>query len=186
MSVGACEPLKWAYQADDTRTEYTQLYKVKGIVIMSKDTDTITSIEELTTISKEGKEIEVVLDTPVTRNTVIMIQEVLSYGTDNVGTYLTVTPDKDEHGEAKYTGVVLGDTEDGDIQLYTLMGESGTPEIWTITSGLRLEGDGQTTGDSVKLGGAIRFLAKDSNIHDGVGSYGMKTVTHIDVINKYV
>ena len=186
MMVGACTPLKWEYQDEDIRTEYPKLYKVKGMPIMSKDTDYIEHLDELVELAKAGREVEVILDSPVNVNQVIMVQEVLNHGTTSVGTYLDTTPHKNEQGEAMYTGIVMGETEEGDVNIYTLKGESGDPELWVVGGNLELvEYGSPTTGDKVKLGGAIRFLAKDSDIVDVPGGE-YKILSNIDVINKYV
>lgn len=186
MVVGACTPLKWDYQDEDTRTEYPKLYKVTGMPIMSKDADNIEHLDELVVLAKEGREVEVIIDTKVNENQLIMVQEVLNHGNTSVGTYLDTTPHKNEQGEAMYTGIVMGKTEDGDVNVYTLQGESGDPEQWVVGGGIELaDFNSPTTGDKVKLGGAIRFLAKDSDISDVPGG-NYRILSNIDVINKYV
>lgn len=198
MTVGECKPKTWEYQEqeNDRNTDYVQLYRVKGMPIMSKETDTILSINELVGLSQEGKEIEVIIDSPVETGTIILLQEVLSHGKMNVGTYRDATPEKNELGEAKYTGVVMGYDKEGIVQVYTLMGDIDIPQIWHVHEDLVLQDteavEPQTQQEStdgktqVKLGGAIRFIARDEDFIGGDMGEGIRHITKIDVINKYV
>lgn len=195
MHVGECVPKVWGYQEQesDRGEDFVDLYKVKGMPVLSKEMDTIDGIEELVVLAKEGKEIEIIIDEPVEVGTIIMVQEVLNHGHTNVGTYKEATPEKNELGEAKYTGIVMDVNKDGNIQIYTLFGNAGQPKLFIVNEGLVLQ-DSDTTNQQqvqtgqtlVKLGGAIRFIARDEDITKVVEAESSVYLSKIDVINKYV
>lgn len=198
MVVGKCEKIEWGHLQDAHNTEdIKELYRVKGMPILSKEEDVILSITELVELAQSGKEVEVIIDAQVNEGTIIMVQEVLSYKDKNVGTYREATPVKNEQGEAKYTGIVMGYDESGAVQVYTLMGDVGLPEQWLILEGLELQDTELEEGyditnqsaSKVRLGQAIRFVAKDSDflsVEDVPYPVEERIIQKIDIINKYI
>lgn len=194
MAVGECKKVEWAYQQEsDNKEEFVDLYKVKGMPIMSKETDTILSLDELVELPQTGQEVEVIIDSPVEPDDIIMVQEILSHGNTHVGTYRDATPEVNDEGEAKYTGIVMGYDEDGNVQVYTMFGRLGTSKIWHVHDGvtlkdteLPLEEEVETEKTQIKLGGAIRFIANDNDFIGNDTEDGHRHLAKIDVINKYV
>lgn len=197
MAVGECKKVEWAYQQEsDSKDEFVSLYKVKGMPIMSKEADTILSVDELVGLAQAGQEVEVMVDSPVELGQIILVQEILSHKNLHVGTYRDATPEVNEEGEAKYTGIMMGYDKNGRVQIYTLMGREGSSEIWHVEGGVALKDTelplGEEVGDieegrtQVKLGGAIRFIANENDFIGEGAIDGHRHLAKIDVINKYV
>ena len=197
MAVGECKKVEWAYQQEsDIKDEFVSLYKVRGMPIMSKETDTILSVEELVELAQAGQEVEVMVDSPVEPSQIIMVQEILSHKNLHVGTYRDATPEVNEEGEAKYTGIMMGYDKNGRAQIYTLKGRAGSSEVWHVEGGVALKDTelplGEEVGDveegrtQVKLGGAIRFIANENDFIGEGAIDGHRHLAKIDVINKYV
>lgn len=189
MSVGKCDKVEWEYQEQDNNkhNEYHDFYKIKGMPVLSKDENTINAIGELVELSKRGDEIEVIVDEPVDVGQVIIVQEVISFGNKNIGTYRDTTPVRNDDGDITYTGIVMDYDDYGYVQVYVLRGKEGIPQTWHIQEGLAIRERSEIgLNEEVKLGGAIRFMVKEDEVYPVEGQSDRKLVAKIDVINKYV
>lgn len=189
MVVGKCEEMNWEYHSEHPNDDFIPMYKVKGMPVMSKDTDTIEDLKELVLLATEGREIEVIIDTAVNEGDVVFIQEVLTYEnsrdeTVSVGTYLKTKPTVNDEGDATYTGIMMKNSSRGIPQVYVIGTPSGNPEIWLIQEGVYMF-EGSDSLQDIKLGGAFRFIANNHSMSQ-LDSEGRRQVSHVDVMNKYI
>lgn len=204
IEVESCEEKVWDYQGIDIgQDENKAVYELTGSLLFEYDSQfrNYRGVGHNLVDKKKLKKVKVIVDKDVSDKGIVIVQKVIHYGNNNVGTVLRTEPSKveidgidgDIGNNTLFTGVVLGRRiipagEDNELYFtLTLVDIDGKGNFQEsiVYEGMDIVEEGNILKTKeVNLGSVVRFSAKEDALefYDKEEKYVFYDVL---VINRY-